>query len=164
MLYFSGVIKCTKDKGMLRKTTSSFFTFAILCLAGVLLPITSANAQSCMYPTDIRSPVFCYDTMMSGNRLCMVNLHSMTPTASGSVYKYWNCAPQFPLPIPSPTNQTGLSHCSYIMGQRRLYGKRPKSPSVTMAFCQITCDCGTLRMDESHGLPVELLEFGVDDE
>lgn len=40
------------------------------------------------------------------------------------------------------------------------------STTTTASYCQWECDCGagpeTLRIDRSDGLPVELLEYGID--
>ena len=35
--------------------------------------------------------------------------------------------------------------------------------ATTAPFCEWNCDCGTARIDGSDGLPVELLEFEIDD-
>lgn len=85
---------------------------------------------------------------------------SVTPTATHPSYRSCNGGPPN-LPM-DPTSQTNLAYCGYIMGQRRLFVHRPLATPVTMAFCQITCECGTLRIDEGDGLPVELIEFDVE--
>ena len=130
------------------------FRSALLALSIVtaVLPAAPAGAQ-CDFPTDLTAAVFC-DTNTMG-MYCFANLKynmaGMTPTLPS----YRGCVP-FPTPITMFMNVTA---CSYIMGQRRLYARRT-APVVT-ASCQITCDCGVLRIDETDGLPVELLDFKV---
>ena len=143
------------------KGLSRLATFAAMLMIGIAgLSAVPARAQ-CEYPTDLRTPIFCYTmftypNMTMSSRACIAILRNATYTPTQPVYR--GCAPQFPM---SPTSYTGVTNCSYIMGQRRLYAKRPFSPPVTMAFCEVVCDCGVLRIDETDGLPVELMDFSV---
>ena len=138
------------------------FALVVAIVLGAIFFLAAPAQTQCMYPTDLMSPVFCYNMLPSGDRACIANLR--TPMTGGTM-SYWSCTPQFPMGPMSPTDYTGVTVCSYIMGQRRLYAKRPTTGSPTMAFCQVSCPaCGILRLDEGDGLPVELLDFSVDEE
>ncbi len=130
----------------------------VLLLGTALFPGTPARAQ-CMVPTDITS-IFCYPYMgfmvTMTVRGCFANLVHITNTMT---MEYLNC-----MPSPIGTDSSNLTYCGYIMGQRRLLALRPYTGTPTMAHCQITCDCGVLRIDEGDGLPVELLDFGIEDD
>ena len=75
----------------------------------------------------------------------------MTPTQP--VYR--NCV--------TPPASSNLTQCSSIMGQRRLYARRPTT-GTPMAYSQVSCDCGVLRIDMTDGLPVEIFDFTVDED
>ncbi|MCP3998547.1 MAG: hypothetical protein GY722_26285 [bacterium] len=89
-------------------------------------------------------------------RACFAQLSFITNTMT---MEYLNCMPAL-----TPTDTSNLTDCSYIMGQRRLFAMRPYTGAPTMAHCQVVCDCGVLRIDEGDGLPVELMDFGIEDD
>ena len=134
----------------------------VLCIAlAALFSVAPLDAQTCAYPTNLVSPVFCYTTAGPGmNRACFANLRygTMTtapPIAAAAVTTfppYRGCM---------TTSSSNVTSCTYVMAQRRLHVQRPNT-GTTMAFCQVICDCGVLTIDESDGLPVELMEFSVD--
>jgi len=135
----------------------TLFIASVLLLGTVLFPANRVEAQSCMYPTDLTAPVFCYDYMgpmvTKTERACFANL---TYTMVG---QYRNCTPS-----PYPTDTSNVDYCVYIMGQRRLFARRLPDDMGTPAHCQLMCDCGTLRVDDTDGLPVELMEFRIEDD
>ena len=123
----------------------------VLSLGLALFPADRAQAQCTT--TDVVT-TFCYiDMGPMTMRLCFKQLKwsAYTPTKPATR----GCAPTL--------NQmsSNVTNCGYIVGQRRLYVSRPAT-GATMAYCQISCDCGVLRIDVSDGLPVELMSFSVD--
>ena len=127
----------------------------VFILAGSVMQGEIARAQQCQEPTDI-SQVFCYTytgfMVTMPVRACFAQLNFITNTMT---MQYLNCTPS-----PVPTDTSNVAYCGYIRGQRRLFVHRSFG-APTMAHCQVTCDCGTLRIDETDGLPVELIEFDV---
>ena len=124
--------------------------------------VIPARAQ-CTFPMDLTAPVFCSNTMAAMTKhYCFKNLKynmaGMTPTLPLTRM----CMP-YPTLLMSPIDFTNVTVCSYVMAQRRLYARRPIG-ATAMAFCQVMCDCGLLRIDVSDGLPVELMDFSVDDD
>ncbi len=133
---------------------------AVFLLAGTaLFPAAPALAQ-CEYPTHLRTPVFCYTytgpMVTIPVRACFAQLRHSGYTPTQPAYR--GCTPS-----PTPTNTSNAAYCGYIMGQRRLFVHRDFG-APAMAQCQVTCDCGALRIDETDGLPIELLDFRIDEE
>ncbi len=123
----------------------------VLSLGLALFPVDRARAQCT--PSDART-TFCYiDMGPMTMRLCLIQLKWSVYTPSQPATR--GCAPTL--------NQmsSNVTYCGYIVGQRRLHVSRPLT-GPTMAYCQISCDCGVLRIDETDGLPVELMNFSVD--
>ncbi len=54
-----------------------------------------------------------------------------------------------------------VTQCYYIPAQDRLVAAQPLT-GMGPGYCQMNCDCGTFRIDDTQGLPVELLDFEVD--
>lgn len=137
------------------RTRCCWLVLVLLLLCALAQP--AAVKGQCNFPTDLTAPVFCYTKMMGTMtyNACFKNLKNMsrTPTVTMS---YRSCMP-FPT---APTMFMNVTVCSYIMGQRRLYAQRPLA-ATGPASCQVTCDCGVLRLESSDGLPVELLDFKV---
>ncbi len=89
-------------------------------------------------------------------RACIKVLNNSDYTATQPAYR--SCLPTGSVPTTMTSNVT---YCNYIMAGRRLLVRRPAT-GATMAYCQVTCDCGVLRIDVSDGLPVELMGFDID--
>ena len=62
----------------------------------------------------------------------------------------------------SVTSGGNVTQCYYIPGQDRLVAAQPLT-GMGPGYCQMTCDCGTFRIDDAQGLPVELMDFEVED-
>ncbi len=54
-----------------------------------------------------------------------------------------------------------VTMCYYIPGQDRLVAAQPLI-GMGPGYCQMTCDCGTFKIDHTQGLPVELMDFEVE--
>ncbi len=154
----------------LRRTTFAVIALLLgtaiaLLLGTALLPAAPARAQ-CVYTAHLYMVPFCSDgmnpTMPSMTyRICFAQL--LVPTTSPVMgMASWGCIQPM-----VPTDSSNVTVCSFIVAQQRLYARRPlpsMTPGITMAFCQVTCTaCGLLRVDEGDGLPVELMDFSVDD-
>ena len=131
---------------------------AVVLLVGTALLAPAPARAQCDYPTHLMSPVFCYDytgpMVTMTVRACFAQLNFITNTMT---MQYRGCTPS-----PVPTDTSNVAYCGYIMGQRRLFAHRSFG-APTMAHCQVVCDCGALRVDEGDGLPVELMDFGIED-
>ncbi len=150
----------------LRRTTFAVIALLLgtaiaLLLGTALLPAAPARAQ-CMFPTHLYNVPFCSDgmnpTMPSMTyRICFAQLH--TPIANPMLgMTNWGCIQPM-----VPTDSSNVTVCSFIVAQQRLYARRPLGGTMT-AFCQATCTaCGLLRVDVGDRLPVELMDFSVDD-
>ena len=137
---------------MFRKTLVSSFAIAALCINAGLVAPRQAHAQCTT--TDVVTS-FCYiDMGPMTMKLCFKQLKWSAYTATQPATR--GCAPTL--------NQmsANVTYCGYIVGQRRLHVSRPLT-APTMAYCQISCDCGVLRIDETDGLPIELLDFDVNE-
>ncbi len=124
----------------------------VLSLGLALFPVDRARACTTM---DVFSTFCSIDTGPMTMRLCFKQL-------KWSVYTMTQPATRGCSPILNQMSMN-VTYCSYIMGQRRLLVSRPITAPPT-AYCQVSCDCGALRIDETDGLPVELMGFSVDGE
>ncbi len=139
---------------MATRSRPASFAVIALWLATALFPAGPVRAQCTTM--DIFT-TFCYHTMGAmTKRACIKVLKNMTYTTTQPTYR--GCMPTGSVPTSMTSNVT---YCNYIMAGRRLLVRRPDT-GATMAHCQVTCDCGVLRIDVSDGLPVELMGFGVD--
>ncbi len=123
----------------------------VLALGIALFPVDRAQAQC--GTTDVVS-TFCYiDMGPMTMRICHKQLKWSVYTATQPATR--GCSPTL--------NQmsSNVTYCGYLFGQRRLLVSRPLG-APTGAYCEVSCDCGALRIDETDGLPVELMSFGVD--
>ncbi len=123
----------------------------VVSLGIALFPVDRAQAQC--GTTDVFTTFCDIDTGPMTMRVCLKQLKWSVYTATQPATR--GCSPTL--------NQmsSNVTYCSYIPAQRRLLVSRPLG-APTGAYCEISCDCGVLRIDETDGLPVELMSFGVD--
>lgn len=122
------------------KALARFATLTALTL--VLLGSFASDVHSqCMYTT-----TFCYNFPMGGPYTMFICFKNLTMDE--------NCATM------TVTYGGAATTCYYIPGQDRLVAGQP-TMGMGPGYCQVVCDCGIMRIDETDGLPVELLDFKV---
>ncbi len=86
----------------------------------------------------------------------------------GGPYTRWNCIKILTKDEGCGTANAVVSggnvtSCYYISGQDRLVAAQPLT-GMGPGYCQMNgCACGTFRIDHTQGLPVELMDFEVED-
>ncbi len=112
--------------------------------------IPAAQGQTC---TNLYGPPFCQSYPLGGPYTrwqCFVNLTPYT----GGVYHGCNSATGI-------ASGGKITRCYYIKAQRRLIAAQALGDKGA-GYCEITCNCGTLRIDQDDGLPVELMGFSIE--
>ena len=122
-------------------TRFACLTAAALVILGFFAPTTHSQ---CMYTT-----TFCYSFPMGGPYTMFVCFKNLTMDES--------CATM------TVTSGGAATTCYYIPGQDRLVGGQAPT-AMGPGYCQVVCNCGTMRIDETDGLPVELMDFVIADE